>query len=334
MAHFADLTALPEGALRFKGNLHSHTTNSDGHWTPEESVAAHRAHGYHFLCLSEHDLYTDYAGAFDAEDFIILPGLEASAVLLTDDGRNLRLATHHIHGILGTDEMVAAAARRFDHGERLEPVVCRGSWDGRAVAQGVIDTLTSRGCAVMYNHPLWSRVDLDDVVGLEGLFAIEVHNFGTVEECALGHDTVFWDKMLASGTRLGGVASDDNHNAPGLDDSFGGWVVVAAPELTRSSVVRALMEGAFYASSGPAIENWGIRNGRAWVACSPCERVSLIAGGPVGVGETRLAEPGTTLGHAEFELRGTETYLRFECVDAAGRAAWTTPVYPDADRLR
>ena len=42
----------------YKGNLHSHTTNSDGRLTPEQSAAYYREHGYSFLCFSEHDYYT------------------------------------------------------------------------------------------------------------------------------------------------------------------------------------------------------------------------------------------------------------------------------------
>ena len=64
---FSDRELLPRDLPRFRGNLHSHTTNSDGTLTPAEAVAAFRAHGYDFLCLSEHDLYTDYSGAFDDE---------------------------------------------------------------------------------------------------------------------------------------------------------------------------------------------------------------------------------------------------------------------------
>lgn len=326
---FSDQTALLEGLKRFKVNLHSHTMNSDGHWTPAQSVAAHRAHGYQALCLSEHDLFTDYSDTFDTEDFIILPGLEASAVLWEDESRTQVRATHHIHGILGTDEMVAAAPHRFAHMEHRAITEHVGSWDGRAVAQQLIDELAAHGCAVMYNHPIWSRVDPADVVGLTGAFAIEVYNFGTVDECALGHDTVFWDLMLRSGQRLGAAATDDNHNSPALDDSFGGWVVVAAPELTRSAVVQALLHGHYYSSAGPRILNWGVCDGHAWVECSPCERVNLIAGGSVGVGETRLTAPGELLEHATFALRGSETYLRFECVDAQGKVAWSNPLYPD-----
>ena len=48
----------------YKGNLHSHTVNSDGKLTPEESVRLFREHGYSFLCFSEHDLYTDYRSGF------------------------------------------------------------------------------------------------------------------------------------------------------------------------------------------------------------------------------------------------------------------------------
>ena len=74
----------------YKGNLHSHTVNSDGKLTPEESVKLFREHGYHFLCFSEHDKYTDYREQFDCEDFIILPGLEASAVLYREEGSGRR----------------------------------------------------------------------------------------------------------------------------------------------------------------------------------------------------------------------------------------------------
>ncbi len=326
---FFDQTALPAGVKRFKVNLHSHTVNSDGRWEPARSVAEYRAHGYHALCLSEHDLFTDYADTYDTEDFIILPGIEASAVLWADESRTARVATHHVHGILGTDDMLSAASRRFSHMGRLSPLEHVGSWDGRAVAQQLVDELASHGCAVMYNHPIWSRVDPADVVGLTGVFGIEVYNFGTVDECALGFDTAFWDLMLRRGQRLGAAATDDNHNHPALNDSFGGWVVVAAPELTRNAVVQALLDGHYYSSSGPRILNWGVRDGRAWIDCSPCERVNLIAGGPVGVGETRLALGGALLEHAEFSLQGTETYLRFECVDAHGKTAWSNPLYPD-----
>ena len=121
----------------YKGNLHSHTTNSDGHLTPAQAVALFRQYGYSFLCLSEHDYYTDLRAELDREDFILLPGVEASSWLVQPPkdpaalqelaalkeknasmpelvqfccthGTGLR-KTHHIHGILGNEAMQRAA---------------------------------------------------------------------------------------------------------------------------------------------------------------------------------------------------------------------------------
>ena len=80
------------------------TTDSDGCLSPAQAVELFRSHGYHFLCLSDHDIYSDYRSRFNREDFILLPGIEASAVLVEADGK-LRKKVHHMHGILGTAEM-------------------------------------------------------------------------------------------------------------------------------------------------------------------------------------------------------------------------------------
>ena len=53
----------------FKGNLHSHTTVSDGKLTPQESVNLYKGNGYDFMCLSEHDIYTDFRGELNSEGF-------------------------------------------------------------------------------------------------------------------------------------------------------------------------------------------------------------------------------------------------------------------------
>src|SRR5215813_8805491 len=40
----------------YKGNLHTHSTRSDGKLSPEEVVAAYRERGYDFLALTDHFL--------------------------------------------------------------------------------------------------------------------------------------------------------------------------------------------------------------------------------------------------------------------------------------
>ena len=41
-----------------KGNTHTHTIESDGDSTPDESCAWYREHGYQFLVLTDHNLLT------------------------------------------------------------------------------------------------------------------------------------------------------------------------------------------------------------------------------------------------------------------------------------
>ncbi|MGN9173723.1 PHP domain-containing protein [Lachnospiraceae bacterium HCP1S3_A8] len=311
----------------YKGNLHSHTTNSDGKLKPEEAVALYKKYGYHFLCLSEHDHFTDLSAQFDSPEFIILPGLEASAYLFNKEKTGV-LKTHHIHGILGNEAMQQAAGDQiFHHGERLEPMVFTEEWDGLAVAQKLSDTLRAKGCLTTYNHPNWSRVEMEDVVGLKDVWAVEIYNYGTVVECGEGYDSIFWDTMLRKGTHICGFASDDNHNPPRFFDSLGGWVMVRSEELTHEAIVNHLMAGDYYFSAGPEIRQWGIDGKRVFVECSGVEKINFIAGGVIGGSETILSHGILPLTEGSHELKGNETYIRIECVDEKGRTAWTNPLW-------
>ena len=313
----------------YKGNLHSHTVNSDGKLTPAESVKLFQDNGYHFLCLSEHDLYTDYRKEFDSSEFIILPGLEASAVLFEKEGGIRRKKVHHIHGILGTELMQQKAVKPlFRHMERLEVPVYYGDWDGAAVAQQLADELAARGCITTYNHPVWSRVEEREFVDTDGIFGLEIFNYNTVNESGTGYDTAHWDVMLRKGRRIHGFASDDNHNEGLFDDACGGYVWVKADGLTHDNILSALVEGNYYSSSGPKIYDWGIREGVVYVDCSPVNRVNVIAGGYVNGGRTVMCGSlQETMTRAEYPLNGDETYVRVECVDANGRTAWSNAIF-------
>ncbi|MCD8083458.1 MAG: PHP domain-containing protein [Clostridiales bacterium] len=322
-----DQIGLPLHGFSYKGNLHSHTVNSDGCLTPEQSVELFRSHGYHFLCLSEHDKYTDYRSEFDCDDFIILPGLEASANLMVSETDRRRIRTHHMHGILGTRAMQQSAGRLLSHGEVLPPPLSFGAWDGAAVSQRLAETLRGYGCLVTYNHPIWSRVEPEEFVNLEGVWALEIYNYNTVNESGTGADTTYWDLMLRRGHRIFAFASDDNHNGGVFDDACGGWIQVVADHLDHETILSAMLRGDFYSSNGPEIYAWGIRDNRAYVECSACERVNVICGGFLNAGVTRIAPTRDGLRRAEFELTGDETYVRVECVDYQGKTAWTNALF-------
>lgn len=325
---FQDQSAFSKDGNWYKGNLHSHTTNSDGRLTPGEAVELYRRKGYHFLCFSEHDRFTDSREQFDCEDFIILPGLEASAVLRDRrSGRGKKV--HHIHGILGPEQLQKAAGeRRFFGDEAVQPPCYEDDWDGAWAAQELTDQLRQRGCITVYNHPIWSRVEADDFVNTEGLWALEIFNYNTVNESGTGFDTTYWDAMLRKGRRIMAVAADDNHNEGLFDDSFGGFVVVRAPKLTHEAILSGMLEGNYYSSSGPELYHWGIKDGTAYVECSGVYRIDFITGAYVNDGASlvsRRREDGLT--HGEYRLRGDEGYVRVQCTDRFGHTAWSNPFY-------
>lgn len=63
-----------------KGNLHAHTTFSDGRWPVETVIARYRDLGYDFLAITDHDNYIedDYWFRIPAGDdrMLVLPGVE------------------------------------------------------------------------------------------------------------------------------------------------------------------------------------------------------------------------------------------------------------------
>lgn len=79
---------------------------------------------------------------------------------------------HHIHGILGTKEMRAAAGENVFTVNQLYPIrIYLNQWDGVNAAQTLSDSLKQKGCFTTYNHPIWSRVDIEDVRDLQGVWA-------------------------------------------------------------------------------------------------------------------------------------------------------------------
>ncbi|MCH8223012.1 MAG: hypothetical protein IH868_06325, partial [Chloroflexi bacterium] len=70
----------------FKGNLHTHTTESDGDAPPEHVAEWYREHGYDFLVLSDHNHLTvlDDAGSNPGKWPLLIPGEEITSRLFNN----------------------------------------------------------------------------------------------------------------------------------------------------------------------------------------------------------------------------------------------------------
>ena len=78
------------GKTWYKGNLHTHTTNSDGAYTPEETIALYKSKDYDFLALTDHWFHGE---GRQEENFLLLNGTEF------DVGSTVQEGIYHIVGI-------------------------------------------------------------------------------------------------------------------------------------------------------------------------------------------------------------------------------------------
>ncbi|MFQ9032820.1 MAG: PHP domain-containing protein, partial [Waltera sp.] len=308
MNKYTNRLVFPEHTNRYRGNLHSHSTNSDGCLTPTEMVSLYKKNGYSFLCLSEHDYYTDLRSEFDTDGFILLPGLEASVKLCDAEGHQVK--THHIHGILGNRQMQEQAAAGYSRPEnvlRFLSILRIPGPVSKLPKTGSISFVPKAALLPITIRCI--RVDPEEVCSLQGLWAMEIYNHGSELGFGEGHTTFFWERMLKQGNFVSAFASDDNHNPPEYFDSFGGYVCVCSESLDHESIVNHLLAGDYYSSQGPEICQWGIRENHVFVECSPCSRICFVTDGPTYNSRMHLMQ-ATPLTHAEHPLNGTESYVR------------------------
>jgi hypothetical protein len=305
----------------YKGNLHSHSTNSDGVVSPEQAVMFYKAHGYDFMAVTDHHMFTDQSHLGDAE-FLILPGVEMSI----DQERMPK--SEHLNGF----QIKAINGNRlsgayFEHEQAVPPA----SWTTPAGVQHGIDMLRSKGLAVTLNHPAWSRSDRETLLQAENYFAIEIYNHLSEYEERVGLATDYWDFLLRRGRKVWGIAVDDTHHYDGLSDN-GGWVMVNAPELAHDAIMESLLAGRFYSSSGPEIYDYRIEAGEVAVECSPVKAIHFIS--YPSRGKSFRANGNDDLICARWKLQGDEIYVRVECEDRQGKYAWTNPIYYNSDFLK
>ncbi len=277
----------------YKGNLHTHTLESDGELSPEEACARYRDAGYSFLAITDHGTITD-TRHLSGDDFVTVLGGEFGGKG-APSGR-----TYHIV-VLG-----------------VEPDWPRPDDD----AQAVIDATNASGGFAFVAHPYWSGLHTDDLLTLRDHAGVEVYNFTCYRGIGKGNSAIYWDVMLAQGVPVVGLGVDDSHGH--YNDYLGGWICVKAEELTSEGMLTAIKSGCFYASSGPEIHDFRVEDGKAVARCSPAQAVNFISADSRGRSIWR--DDDTLFDEAEVELNGNERYVRLEVVDLRGRIAWSNPL--------
>ena len=296
----------------FKGNIHTHTTESDGDDTPENVVRWYRRHGYDFLVLSDHNHLTLFEYAEGRRRFkrpLTVPGEEVT--LSIHEGRT----PIHINAI-GISRVV-------------EPIDAK---ETVPTLQANVDAIIGAGGIASINHPnsRWS-FDHDHIKEVTGATLLEIYN---------GHPTSnvhgapgkasyeeIWDGVLSAGRTIFGVATDDSHHYkdfhPARSNPGRGWIVVRAEALEVEAILDGLSHGRFYSSTGVELDDLD-QSAEAVSLSVTTEKDFIYTTAFIGRGGKVLHE--STGPEASYEPSREEGYVRAVVRSSSGTKAWTQPV--------
>lgn len=293
----------------FRGNLHTHSTMSDGVLSPAEVCRRYQAEGYDFIALTDH-----YVGLFDYpitdttpfhnDHFMTIPGAE----LHTGSMENGHL--WHLVAVGLPRDFTPPDAPHF------RPV--KGSETGASIAQRARDA----GAFVAIAHPHWSGLTEADARTITAAHAVEIYNHGCVVDNDRGEGFMTLEHLLNGGRKLNLIATDDAHfNTP---DFFGGWVMVKATKNTPEALLAALKAGEFYSSTGPQINDIHFTDEGVKIGCSSAATIIVQ-----GKGTSMATLHGSSMTTAQLSLERLENspWIRVTIIDRAGKRAWSNPIW-------
>lgn len=285
-----------KGNKWYKGNLHTHTTSSDGAISPDEAIKLYNGLGYDFVALTDH-WHVNEPGEYNGT--LILSGVEYD---ISVDG------CYHVVG----------------YGLERDPGLAKGSGP-----QQMIDAVRSAGGVATLAHPAWSLQRPDKMVQLKGVDCTEIYNsVSGFPFSARPYSGTLIDVAATMGFRAVLTAADDTHYYK--EDVGRGIVYVKAAELTREAILDAILNGDVVPTNGPFIE-WAVEDGYFVVRCpSGCRSVQFFTNNYYNPDTTTR---GDCVREARFRIKSSDRFVRAEATDADGKTAYTQYYYNDPEKM-
>ena len=325
---------LPNNRNFYKANMHVHSTVSDGEMTPEELKRIYTERGYSVVAFTDHEVMVPHPDLTD-DNFLAITSTEISINERVDCDFHFT-KTYHLNiyspeegrthfGSFDRSKMWLKHSYDYITSEQ-ENVGMNRVYTTECINE-IIRNANADGCLVSYNHPVWSLQDYSDYIDLKGLWGVELYNTGCARNGYIDSAKPL-DDMLRVGERVMPLATDDAHK---LRDCFGGYLMIAAENLSYDVIFSALRSGDFYASCGPEIHEISIDEGIVRVKSSPVSYINLST-------DTRLLfsknnEHGSQLTDVELDIKwyldlarqgiNEHRYIRITLIDDKGNYAYS-----------
>lgn len=334
----------------YKANLHCHTTDSDGRFSPEEVCKHYKDHGYSILAITDHMFMRDRS-SLTTNDFVCLSGFENNIIDwnpyidFPKDKNPIETKCYHLNfyspdpkksNLVGIVEFFYDIyTKKLNDEIKKDTKIVTPLFPNtysKELAQKAIDEGLAEGYIVQYNHPVWSLQTEDDFLGLKGLFSLEMVNGGSLIKGYAENNDYIYDLMLRDGQRICCTASDDNHNLdPNDDDSFYAFNIMFPDKLTYESVFKCLKEGNLYCSTGPLFNEIYVEDNIVYISTKDdVKGIFMTTNGRYALSKLRKDQP---LKEASFKLDDNITYFRIKIKDRNGEHAFTRAYFKDKDGL-
>ena len=298
----------------YKGNLHTHTLNSDGDSTPLEVATWYRERGYHFLVLSDHNYLTEVSGLN-----AVVGGKERFRLIIGEE-------------VTDSFEKKPMHMNAFNLRELVMP---QHGASMVATIQSNVNAIRRAGGLPSLNHPNFHwAVTVEDMLAAKDVTHFEVYNGhpGVNNPGGGGSPSLeeMWDGLLTADRRVFGIAVDDAHHFKKFGKEFSnpghGWVWVRASTLDDESIVRAIERGDYYASTGVKLRDVRIEGTEIELEIEHADWEKMTTYF-IGQGGKVLAKSFED--RPRYRLSASDRYVRARVESSTGARAWTQPVFRD-----
>ena len=255
---------LPEGLSGYRpyiGELHAHSTSSDGKQEPAYPPMRARTYGYDFFALTDHWCYESsnemirVVGDSLGEKMLLLRGEEMhpEREILLKKAEDQEHSHHYHYVAIGHSKSVRDAFLADETRSHREVEAIGKELEGRGVdsrvdlnhyAEGVWKIRKARefGGIVVYAHPYWATPVNLDIGAIEQTFCDR--EFDAVEAISRADGSSYMtNKLLAiSGSDIPAVGVSDSHDWHDMDPQLF-FTFVMAKDLSHDSVFDAIRTG-------------------------------------------------------------------------------------------
>lgn len=229
----------------YKGDFHTHTTESDGKMTVQNGLDQARRMGLDFFVATDHNILpTKWLDS----DMLIIPGIEVTS------------SKGHFNAL--------GLTKWIDWRQTCED----GGMETEAGMKRIIIEAKEAGAVISMNHPMlkpweWQLQDTE----FKDLDVIEIWNDPTYKDNPQATEEILtiWNALWNDGHTIYGIGGSDSHLLPTESYEENGppsvigdpATYVLADNLSASELLKAVRKGKVYVSRGPELDIAIMANG-------------------------------------------------------------------------